>query len=549
MKTKNRVADLYCRVSTEDQTNGYSQRHQEEVLRRYCEINSIQIRKVIFEDHSAKSFEGRPEWKKMLTDYRKHKGLIDLVLFLKWDRFSRNAGDSYAMISTLNKLGIEPQAVEQALDLSTPESKLLLAMYLAMPEVENLRRGLNVLQGMRRARKEGRHISTAPLGYANKSYETGRKYIAPKEPEAGIIRWAFTTLAAEKHTTEELWRQVRAKGLKCSKNNFWHIIVNPIYCGKIFVPPYQQEEGYYVPGQHEPLVTEELFYTAQDVLFGRKRKQTVKVAVREEFPLRNFLVCPKCGKMITASASKGRTAYYNYYHCTASCGWRYKAEHVHDLFIQELRKYKPQPAMLQLYKQVILDVYNSQIGDVKNEKKLLLREINEQNSRLAKARELLLAETLDASDYKAIKSECERQLNLLEAKLSSVPQQQDNIDKLLDKALYNLSNVDERYENADVQGKRLIIGSMFCGKLQFENNAYRTTKVNEAVELIFSIDKAFRGLEKGQAPNIECLYQKVIRIGLEPFSGIFRHLIFSLYKIPIEKSENLKNKISFNVQK
>lgn len=48
-----RSADLYIRVSTDEQADkGYSQRDQEELLRKYCAINSIDIRKVIFEDHS-----------------------------------------------------------------------------------------------------------------------------------------------------------------------------------------------------------------------------------------------------------------------------------------------------------------------------------------------------------------------------------------------------------------------------------------------------------------------------------------------------------------
>lgn len=510
-----RIADLYCRVSTDEQTSGYSLDYQEEVLRRYCKIHGIIVRKVIFEDHSAKSFD-RPEWKKMLGEYRKQKGLIDCILFQKWDRFSREAGSSYATLAQLQKLGIEAQAVEQPLDLSIPENKMLLAMYLAIPEVENLRRGLNVLTGMRQARKMGRHVSTAPIGYANKTYETGRKYIAPKEPGASMVRWAFAELAGRKCSVQELWEQSRQKGLISSKNAFWHMITNPIYCGKIFVPRYQNEESYYVQGQHEPLISEELFYTAQDVLFGRKKKQAVKVAVREEFPLRNFLTCPKCGKTITASASKGRTAYYNYYHCTSSCGWRYKAEFVHDSFIQELRKYKPHPAMIELYKQVILDAYASQSNGAKNEKKLLLQEIGEQNSRLAKARELLLAETIDAGDYRAIKTECERKTNLLEAKVSSCSPAQENIEGILDKALYNLSHIDERYENADIQGKRQIIGSMFPEKLVFEENSYRTARVNEAVQLIYAIDKAFSEKEKGQTGDFASLSQRVIPLGLEP---------------------------------
>src|SRR5215470_1592674 len=101
-----KIADLYIRVSTDEQADkGYSQRNQEELLRRYCEMRSTQIRKVIFEDHSAKTFD-RPKWTAYLQDLRKHKGKSDMVLFTKWDRFSRNTSDAYQMIKTLRQLGV-----------------------------------------------------------------------------------------------------------------------------------------------------------------------------------------------------------------------------------------------------------------------------------------------------------------------------------------------------------------------------------------------------------------------------------------------------------
>lgn len=86
-------ADLYVRVSTDEQADkGYSIRSQEEVLRKYCGIQNIAVRKVIYEDYSAKTFN-RPAWTEMLDKLRKEKGKsIDLLLFTKWDRFSRNAG-------------------------------------------------------------------------------------------------------------------------------------------------------------------------------------------------------------------------------------------------------------------------------------------------------------------------------------------------------------------------------------------------------------------------------------------------------------------------
>lgn len=75
-----KVADLYVRVSTDEQADkGYSQRDQEERLRKYCEINSIQVRKVIFEDHSAKTFN-RPAWVKLLADLKKLKNNVDLYV-------------------------------------------------------------------------------------------------------------------------------------------------------------------------------------------------------------------------------------------------------------------------------------------------------------------------------------------------------------------------------------------------------------------------------------------------------------------------------------
>ena len=54
---------------------------------------------------------------------------------------------------------MEPQAVEQPLDLSIPENKNDAGFYLAAPEVENDRRALNVFNGMRRAKKEGRWMA------------------------------------------------------------------------------------------------------------------------------------------------------------------------------------------------------------------------------------------------------------------------------------------------------------------------------------------------------------------------------------------------------
>ena len=119
-------------------------------------------------------------------------------------------------------------------------------------------------------------------------------------------------------------------------------------------------------------------------------------------------------------------------------------------------------------------------------------------------------------DYKAIKTECERKLNLLEAKLSSTEPQQEKIDGLLDKALYNLAHIDERYEKADINGKRKIIGSIYPEKLIYDGCIYRTTNMNEAVTTIYKIGELFRGKEKGLNLEKKIKPTDGIRIGFEP---------------------------------
>ena len=79
-------------------------------------------------------------------------------------------------------------------------------------------------------------MGLAPVGYVNKTEENGKKYIAPKEPDASILRWSFEEIAKGGFNTEQIWKQARLKGLKCSKNAFWQVIRNPLYWARFSFP-------------------------------------------------------------------------------------------------------------------------------------------------------------------------------------------------------------------------------------------------------------------------------------------------------------------------
>lgn len=500
-------AFLYIRVSTDEQAEtGFSQRSQHELLTKYCELNNITIVESFFEDHSAKTFN-RPVFSKILMTIRKHKNMVNLILFTKWDRFSRNAGDAYQMISTLNKLAVEPQAMEQPLNLEIPENKMMLAFYLAAPEVENDRRALNVINGLRRAQKEGRCIGRAPVGYINKMTEDGHKYILRCESQAPIMLWVFEQLSTGKFTAESIWKHARGRGLKCGKNAFWNAVRNPMYFGKVKLKAYKDEEEYLVPGRHEPLISEALFYEVQDVLDGRKKVYKTPVTVNADFPLRGHLKCPNCNRMLTASASKGRSIYYNYYHCTSSCGVRFNADTLNVSFINELVKWKPYATVPALYKAILKDLYDKIVKNRSSEISSLKDEMTRLNERQKKARELLLKDSIEPDDFRSIKKECEIGIIKIEGKLAEIASIFD-YTPLIDKALDVLINIDKLYINADVLEKRRIIGSIFPENLEFDGNAYRTARVNEAVRLIFNIGAAFEEIKNGAKPDILALPHK-----------------------------------------
>ena len=511
-----KIADLYVRVSTDEQADkGYSQRGQEELLRRYCEMKGISIRHVIYEDHSAKTFN-RPEWKKYLIELRRHKGKTDYVLFLKWDRFSRNAGDAYQMINVLRKLGVEPQAIEQPLDLSIPENKIMLAFYLAAPEVENDRRALNVIHGMRRARKEGRYMGLAPIGYANKTDDTGRKYIAPKEPQASIIKWAFEQIAQGVYNTEQVLKMAKEKGFTGTKSLFWFAIRNPVYCGKIFIEKYKEEEAQIVKGLHEPIITEALYYQVQDVLDGRKRTPyRPKIYTNEDLPLRGFLICPGCGKLLTGSKSKGHTKYYTYYHCTAGCTCRFNASTVNERFLSRLKKMIPRPEIEEVCKITLTESWHHHVG-VKDEREQIVDEIREIEKRLSRARELLVSGELDGIDFREMKSGYNARLEKLQAKLAACNNDQLDFSGLLDAGLKTLFRAGNIYENGTIEKKREIISSFYPEKLTFNGDDFRTTRVNEAARLVYSLGEGFGGNEKGQSGLISTLSSQVGKTGFEP---------------------------------
>jgi hypothetical protein len=85
----------------------------------------------------------------------------------------------------------------------------------------------------------------------------------------------------------------------------------------------------------------------------------------------------------------------------------------------------------------------------------------------------------------------EKKIVRLEAKLTDLTSRSGtsvDIDVLVYKATENLKKLDLLYLNADTEGQRFIIGSIFREKWTYLETGHRTTNINEAASLIHQID-------------------------------------------------------------
>ena len=515
-----RRAIIYTRVSTDEQNNGYSPSDQKDKLYKYCENNNIEVVGFYHDDESGKSFN-RPEWINIMQFIKKNSGYVDNILFLKWDRFSRNVAEAYITIRDLKKMGVEPQSIEQPLDFEIPESKIMLAIYLAAPEVDNDRRALNIFHGIRRGKKEGRWLGACLKGYINTRDENNRPIIAPEGgKKEELIKRAFSEYITGVYNIEELRHKLNKEGLKSSRNSFWMLLRNKGYIGKVLVPAYKDEPAYWVDGIHEALIDENTFYTVQDILEGRKKKSPNKFqTVRDEFPLRGYLTCPQCNRNLTASASRGRAGgRFFYYHCSYGCKERQKAEIINDKVIPHLAENRVNPPAMRLYATLLKAELKQNNTTGKKEAETIAKSIGKLKLRLKNAKDMMLDGEFSTSEYKEMKIEIENELEKLNREEMQFREGIENYDSKIDDCLDLLLNIDNYYVLKDTEVKQKIIGSIYSEKLVFENNQYRTTKRNEAVELICPIDNGLGQKKGGKKTELSVSSLRVESEGFEPSS-------------------------------
>lgn len=413
MITTNKVA-IYVRVSTASQAEeGYSIDEQKSKLEAYCEIKDWKIYDTYIDGGFSGANTQRPELERLISDAKRKK--IDIVLVYKLDRLSRSQKDTLFLIEDVfAKNDVAFISLQENFDTSTPFGKASIGMLSVFAQLEREQIKERMMLGKEGRAKNGKSMSwtTIPFGY-DYSKETGILSVNPTQ--ALIVNRIFTEYLNGKSVVKII-RDLNAEG-HVGRKRPWsetitkYLLKNETYLGKV-----KYKDKVY-EGQHEPIITQELFDLVQLEVEKRQISALEKYnnprPFRAKYMLSGLMKCGYCGASLglkhTRKDKNGIS--HHKYQCRnrhskdlekrCESGW-YAQEELEKDVIKELERLKLNPK----YRNETL---------VKKEETIKVEEIKKQleriNKQVSKLTELYLDEIITRKelDEKNAKIKTERQ--------------------------------------------------------------------------------------------------------------------------------------------
>lgn len=273
-----KVAAIYIRVSTDYQAEeGYSIDAQKEQLTAYCVSKGIKNYDYYIDGGWSGSNIDRPEMQRLIKDAKDEK--ISHVIVYKLDRLSRSQKDTlYLIEDVFNPHGVDFVSLNESMDTSTPMGRLMLGILSAFAQLERENIRLRTRMGMKERIKTGLWMGGGriPYGY---DYDKIKGVLVPNK-DAEKVRQIYKLYIGGKAPQEI----ANLLGLKYDRL-VYQILTRKSNYGII---EYNGEE---YQGQHEPIISKELYDIAMRCMLDRK----VVRANTSEHLLTGLICCGKCG--------------------------------------------------------------------------------------------------------------------------------------------------------------------------------------------------------------------------------------------------------------
>lgn len=317
-----KTAAAYIRVSTEDQTE-FSPDSQLKAIRKYAKEHDLILpEEFVFADEgiSGRKTDKRVQFQRMICTAKLKPKPFDVILLWKFSRFARNREDSIVYKSMLRKqCGIEVVSISEQLT-EDKTSILIEALIEAMDEYYSLNLAEEVRRGMSEKFSRGGVVSQPPFGYRMQD-----GIFFPDETAAPIVQMIFEDYLSG-IPVRQIARKLNEMGVMSRHGNPFenrtveYILTNPVYIGKLRRSltgdrsDRYHEQDQCVDGQHQPIITQEVFDAAQAKRADTKKmyKKYARHDQPVQFMLKGMVRCDHCGGTLIMSSTGKYLQCHNY---------------------------------------------------------------------------------------------------------------------------------------------------------------------------------------------------------------------------------------------
>lgn len=325
--TIHRVAQ-YARFSSDNQRTE-SIDAQLRAMNQFCKQQHWQVVATYTDEARSATTDNRPQFQQMIAD--SGKGIFDIVLVHKLDRFSRDRYDSAIYKKRLKKNNVQLCSVLERID-DSPESIMMESVLEGMAEYYSRNLGREVMKGMKETALQCKHTGGCPpLGY---DVGEDRKLVI-NQHEVEAVRIIFE-MFAEGYGYSAIADYLNEHGYTTKrgrifgKNSLYEILNNEKYTG-VFVfnraaaksdskrnnHAYKTNDNIIrVPDGCPAIISKSLFEKVQRIK-AANRRNTGRYHSKEFYLLTGKVFCGVCGKRIQGNLRfsgerKNR-------HCTYRC--------------------------------------------------------------------------------------------------------------------------------------------------------------------------------------------------------------------------------------
>lgn len=314
-KIYNKIGAAYIRVSDERQDE-YSPDSQLKKIREYAAREGYYIpdEYVFYDDGiSGRTVKKRGDFNRMIGMAKEKDHPFETIFVWKFSRFARNQEEAMVYKNLLRKHGTSVVSVSEPVP-EGPFGSLIERIIEWMDEFYSINLAAEVTRGMTEKASRGEPNTPPPFGYYMKD-----KRWHPDEEAAKIVREVFERFVSGEGMRSIAMdlgkRGVRTKFGGMPENRFIDFMLNnPTYIGMIrwsldgtravSKRDYHNESVMIVPGQHEPIISVELWEAAQERIkeLHKKYPKNARKEQQVEYMLKGLVRCSACGGTLAAGA-------------------------------------------------------------------------------------------------------------------------------------------------------------------------------------------------------------------------------------------------------